>query len=76
MTTVYVLSAAESRPVSRSARRACLKVSHGGTGTLTPVSSTQEALEMAQKITPCLWFDINGEEAMNYYVKDASIHLR
>ena len=24
---------------------------------------------MAQKITPCLWFDMNCEEAMNYYVK-------
>lgn len=24
---------------------------------------------MAQKITPCLWFDTNCEEAMNYYVK-------
>ncbi len=22
-----------------------------------------------QKITPCLWFDDNAEEAMNYYVK-------
>jgi predicted 3-demethylubiquinone-9 3-methyltransferase (glyoxalase superfamily) len=24
---------------------------------------------MAQKITPCLWFDTNAEEAINYYVK-------
>lgn len=24
---------------------------------------------MPQKITPCLWFDMNCEEAMNYYVK-------
>ena len=24
---------------------------------------------MAQKITPCLWFDMDCEEAMNYYVK-------
>lgn len=23
---------------------------------------------MSQKITPCLWFDMNAEEAMNYYV--------
>ncbi len=23
---------------------------------------------MQQKITPCLWFDMNAEEAMNYYV--------
>lgn len=29
-----------------------------------------------QKITPCLWFDGNGEEAMNFYVavfKDAKV---
>ena len=24
---------------------------------------------MAQKITPCLWFEMDCEEAMNYYVK-------
>lgn len=23
---------------------------------------------MPQKIIPCLWFDMNAEEAMNYYV--------
>jgi predicted 3-demethylubiquinone-9 3-methyltransferase (glyoxalase superfamily) len=31
---------------------------------------------MSQKITPCLWFDMNAEEAMNYYVsvfKDSRI---
>ncbi|MDB5162446.1 MAG: putative 3-demethylubiquinone-9 3-methyltransferase [Candidatus Saccharibacteria bacterium] len=23
---------------------------------------------MSQKITPCLWFDTNAEEAVNYYI--------
>src|SRR5262245_13645721 len=32
-----------------------------------PADTTKEAREM-QKITPCLWFDNQAEEAMNFYV--------
>lgn len=28
----------------------------------------QKIINMSQKITPCLWFDLNAEEAMNYYI--------
>ena len=31
------------------------------------VASAEEA-SMTQKITPCLWFDDNAEEAMKFYV--------
>ena len=39
----------------------------GESSTEQPADTTKEVRAM-QKITPCLWFDNQAEEAMNFYV--------